>query len=244
MITTNSGKILSKDSRDWKFNFSCVPKKINEIFEGCENSENKAIFVLFSNQLNLNSKIVERAAFETKIDSVISKLGLSSKCPVICLFATARDEFRKPCKGMWNILKEDFLDKYGCEIDMSGSFFVGDAAGRITSWKPGRSADWSSVDRKFALNVGLKFYTPEEFFLNEPFSDAFDLGRDPKSIKIQYVNNFNIEEEFANSDCVMIMAVGSPASGKSTFYRKHLKQKNFVHVNLSLIHISEPTRHG
>lgn len=210
----------------------CVPKKINELFEENDNSEEvKSLFVLFSNQLNLNSKVAEKAAFETKIDSVISKLGVSNKCPVICLFATARDEFRKPCKGMWNILIGEFLDKYECKIEMEDSFFVGDAAGRFASWKPGRSADWSSVDHKFAINVGLKFYTPEEFFLNEPAVDTFDLGRDPKTLTVSNCNNFDATNHLDDSNMVMVMAVGSPASGKSTFYHKYLKQKDFVHVN-------------
>jgi bifunctional polynucleotide phosphatase/kinase len=42
--------------------------------------------------------------------------------------------------------------------DKSASFFVGDAAGRqYTSNK----SDFSSTDRKWALNVGIPFFTPE-----------------------------------------------------------------------------------
>jgi bifunctional polynucleotide phosphatase/kinase len=228
---------LSKDPRDWKFNLPCVPKKITELFEEKDNDnpEVKSIFVIFSNQLNLNSKVAERASFETKIDSVISKLSVSNKCPVICLFATARDEFRKPCKGMWSILKEEFLDKFECKIQMEDSFFVGDAAGRFASWKPGRSADWSSVDHKFAINVGLKFYTPEEFFLNESTINTFDLGRDPKTLVISNCKNFDIDNLFDNSNNLMVMAVGSPASGKSTFYHQYLKSMNFVHINRDIL---------
>jgi bifunctional polynucleotide phosphatase/kinase len=37
--------------------------------------------------------------------------------------------------------------------DKNTSFFVGDAAGRAD--------DFASTDRKFALNVGVQFYTPE-----------------------------------------------------------------------------------
>lgn len=37
--------------------------------------------------------------------------------------------------------------------DKSSSYFVGDAAGRAD--------DFASTDRKFALNVGIQFYTPE-----------------------------------------------------------------------------------
>jgi hypothetical protein len=37
--------------------------------------------------------------------------------------------------------------------DMAKSYFVGDAAGRPD--------DHSGTDRKWAMNAGLKFYTPE-----------------------------------------------------------------------------------
>lgn len=48
---------------------------------------------------------------------------------------------------------------------MGSSFYCGDAAGREAKWAPGKKKDHSSVDRLLATNVGLKFYTPEEFFL-------------------------------------------------------------------------------
>ena len=219
-----------------------VPKAIHDLFENTatDQPEAQSSFVLFSNPLNLNSKDTERAAFESKIDSVISKIGISGKCPVICLFATARDQYRKPCTGMWKIIKEDFLDKSGCIIDIERSFFVGDAAGRLASWKPGKSADWSSVDRKFAVNIGLKFYTPEEFFLQEAIVPSFDLGRDPKSLPASlcvegdtfiFSSEDDFDFHFQAESILMVIAVGSPASGKSTFYQRHFKPRNFVHVN-------------
>ena len=48
---------------------------------------------------------------------------------------------------------------------MSSSFYCGDAAGREENWAPKKKKDHSSVDRLLALNLGLKFYTPEEYFL-------------------------------------------------------------------------------
>lgn len=133
---------------------------------------------------------------------------------------------------MWNILKEEYLDKLDCKIILEESFFVGDAAGRFAGWKQGRSADWSSVDHKFALNIGLKFYSPEEFFLNEPSTESYDLGRDPRTIlEPKESKEFVFEDHFNTSEVIMIMAVGSPASGKSTFYSKHLKHRNIVYIN-------------
>ena len=48
---------------------------------------------------------------------------------------------------------------------MSLSFYCGDAAGREENWAPKKKKDHSSVDRLLAINCGLKFYTPEEYFL-------------------------------------------------------------------------------
>ncbi len=48
---------------------------------------------------------------------------------------------------------------------MKDSFYCGDAAGRPKTET--RPKDFSDSDIKFAANVGLKFLTPEELFLDE-----------------------------------------------------------------------------
>lgn len=204
-----------------------VPKKIKE---SLEDAKKEVIFVLFSNQLNLNSKISERAAFESKIDSVISKLGINGICPIISLFSTKRDNYRKPCIGMWNILKNEILKTKQCTISESASYFVGDAAGRLANWKPGKSADWSGVDRKFALNVGLTFLTPEEHFLNEPQNTSFDLGRNPKSFS--NTHEFDTNRLYRDdTEMEMIIVVGLPASGKSTLFKRFFESMDYTRVN-------------
>lgn len=52
-------------------------------------------------------------------------------------------------------------------MDLNESFYVGDAAGREQNWMPKKKKDFSSADRLFALNVGLKFHTPEAHFLKQ-----------------------------------------------------------------------------
>lgn len=50
-------------------------------------------------------------------------------------------------------------------IDKANSFYVGDAAARPKDWAIGRKKDHSSADRLMALNINIKFETPEEHFL-------------------------------------------------------------------------------
>ena len=68
------------------------------------------------------------------------------------------DIYRKPNIGMYEVV-EALYRQAGYEIDMASSVFVGDAAGRVGG--RGVSKDHSDTDYKFALNVGLKFLTPE-----------------------------------------------------------------------------------
>lgn len=51
----------------------------------------------------------------------------------------------------------------GVEIDLAESMYIGDAAGRPAVGK--KKKDFSFSDRLFALNIGVKFLTPEEHFL-------------------------------------------------------------------------------
>jgi bifunctional polynucleotide phosphatase/kinase len=52
------------------------------------------------------------------------------------------------------------------ELNLDECIYVGDAAGRKKS-KTYKRNDFSDSDYKFALNCQFKFFTPEEFFLNE-----------------------------------------------------------------------------
>lgn len=109
--------------------------------------------------------------------------------PMIIIASLAEDSFRKPRIGMWEIfgelLKERIKSQSESEggglldqrlslkvddlIDIQNSKFVGDAAGRIAGDFKGKKVekDWNDTDRKFALNAGLDFLEPEQFFLGE-----------------------------------------------------------------------------
>eukprot|EP00210_Caulerpa_lentillifera_P002574 g2469.t1 len=101
--------------------------------------------------------------------------------PMDIYISTSRDTFRKPETGMWDF----FLNKHQ-EVDKKLSFYVGDAAGR--------PKDFSDSDLKFAENIGLAFFTPEDYFTSEtlslndpkeaasisPQNDSLVIGRNPR----------------------------------------------------------------
>jgi len=74
--------------------------------------------------------------------------------------------YRKPDTGLWKLLLDDILNLKQDRIDMKESFYCGDAAGR----KKKPFNDHSSDDLIFSINLRLKFYTPEMFFLNKPIN--------------------------------------------------------------------------
>jgi bifunctional polynucleotide phosphatase/kinase len=108
-------------------------------------------------------------------------------------------------------------------------FFCGDAAGRAKNWKPGCKKDHSCSDRKFAANIGLNFYTPEEYFLEEKAA-PFEWGSiNPLSLCTNIVPPK--KKEYHSSDLEMIIMIGPPASGKSTFSERYFVPHGYERVN-------------
>jgi bifunctional polynucleotide phosphatase/kinase len=123
-----------------------------------------------------------------------------------------KDEFRKPMPGMWYALEKIF-EQDGVTIgtpssylpqarstgllrilDKEQSYYVGDAAGRVYSKT---KKDFASTDRKWALNLDLKFFTPEEYFLglnpNTTFElPGFNVSTLPQRMSLPLPSSFNL----------------------------------------------------
>ena len=106
-------------------------------------------------------------------------------------------------------------------IDLEKSFYVGDAAGRKN--------DFSCSDRKFAFNIGINFYTPEEFFLNhkKEINFIFD-GFNPYTYC-----QISDDIKFKNNTKELIILTGPPCSGKSTFYQDNYN--NYEYINRDIL---------
>jgi bifunctional polynucleotide phosphatase/kinase len=143
--------------------------------------------------------------------------------PFRLLAACAKDRYRKPMPGMWYEIERIFMEQ-NVEIDKNNSFFVGDAAGRVH--------DFASTDRKWALNVGIPFYTPEEYFL--------DLPHTPYELPGFHVSSLAPTEPLSPSNATivpnpskpeLVLFTGFPCLGKSSFYRKHFAPVGYIHIN-------------
>jgi predicted kinase len=124
-----------------------------------------------------------------KLIEKIVEVITSIGLPIFIYIALKDDEYRKPNIGMWKLFRKSYPHPF------EHFTFVGDAAGR--------SSDFSDSDLMFLENVRVSegksegkfsFKTPEEYFIEKG-------------------SNIPIP------DVGMIILIGYPASGKSTFAR-------------------------
>ncbi|KAK6039450.1 DNA 3'-phosphatase [Cooperia oncophora] len=160
LITTKSGKVFPVDNSDWRIMYDKISPHLKKLY----NEENFKI-VIFTNQKGIQSGKVDKNGFKRKVETIITKLGV----PAQAFVSIGEGHYRKPCTGMWKELEEANGE---VAIDVSKSLYVGDAAGRHKT-KARPKKDHSCADRFFAANVGLKFQTPEEFFLDRDESEPW-----------------------------------------------------------------------
>ncbi|KAF8163100.1 polynucleotide kinase 3 phosphatase-domain-containing protein [Crassisporium funariophilum] len=210
-------KLATTGKPTWEWWRSSIPGKLKELHES------GYALIIISNQA------IKPAALKVWKEK-IPLIGEALKDVPFRLFAaTQRDQYRKPMPGMWNELERIFADE-GIQIDKSASFFVGDAAGRqYTQAK----ADFSSTDRKWALNIGLTFYTPEEYFLKLPphknyTLPGFHVSSLPDLPLITPTSSPIIHNPRKQE---LVLFVGYPSLGKTSFFRQHFQPEGYLHIN-------------
>ena len=182
------------------------------------------------------------------------------RVPCYIFSALAKDNYRKPHPGMWDAFMHIWTRELGrskMEIALAGrdscldvSFYVGDFAGRQAE---GRIAkDFKDTDRKFAINAGLKFFTPEEFFSGAMRNNKFKLeGFNARAFLSETQGESAVcqsalgqETDDVHTDLSqpeptfppggaleVILFVGPPGSGKTSYYERHFKPREYVWIN-------------
>ena len=213
LISTKSKKKYPISADDW-IEINNSKNRLTELFKTNH-------IIIFSNQSKMNG---QEETIKSKFEQIINYFQL----PLTVYISSNYDHYRKPNIGMFQLMLKEY---YNDDINNINSFiFVGDAAGRPKTKK--HPKDFSCSDRKFGYNISyfydknFEFKTPEEYFNNEP-EEPFEWNEFDKSTikfdeKIDFIPSKTQE---------MILFVGYPASGKSSFYENYLKPAKYVHIN-------------
>uniref|UniRef100_A0A7N6FAV2 PNK FHA domain-containing protein n=1 Tax=Anabas testudineus TaxID=64144 RepID=A0A7N6FAV2_ANATE len=220
IITTKSGKVFPTAPDDWKILYPEIQPKLASLLK----KGYKVVF--FTNQMGIAKGKLRPEVFKSKVEDILVTL----KLPVQVFVAAGPGIYRKPVTGMWNHLCDKAND--GVTVDKKESLFVGDAAGRPENWAPGKKKkDFSCSDRLLALNIGLQFYTPEEYFLGWKRAPYSLPDFDPRKLDSNARLYDPPSASLTSIKTEVIVAVGFPASGKSTFFHTHIIPKGYVYVN-------------
>lgn len=216
IIKTKSGKDFAENSDDWEFFDKTIPKKLKELYK------KKFMIIIFSNQKGIKLKKTDPNEWKCKIENIEKDIGVPIK-----IYASIGDDiYRKPSPKFFWILKDEVqLNKIN--FNNKESFYCGDAAGRKVSKN---IKDFSDSDYKFALNCGLHFITPEEYFKGEEkikYNINYPIDFNKLSYG-QWTYNF-VPIKLPQKE--MIIMVGFPGSGKSKFVEKYLLPHKYIRIN-------------
>jgi len=220
IITRKSGAKFPINADDWIFlNDKVVPCLKKLAADGFK-------IVIFTNQMGVTTGKSKIEDIKKKVANIAAAMDIEMQV----LAATGEDEYRKPGLGMWTLFNQKFNGNI--KVDMKVSFYCGDAAGR----KDGKHKDFSDSDLKFGLNVGLPFKTPENLFFGE--KDKIEVkGFNPSTVPETGELIVGKGDKVAFVEKEMVLMVGAPGSGKSTFCVNYLPK--YVRVNRDTLKTKE-----
>ncbi|GAA6005125.1 hypothetical protein JCM11491_002585 [Sporobolomyces phaffii] len=147
--------------------------------------------------------------------------------PLHAFFSTGYDVYRSPCVGVWLEYEREWNG--GQAVNLKKSLLVSHASG------VGR-LDYA---RKFASNVALPFHIPGAFFHGEDVDAPWSLqGWNPKKFAHSewlYMPTSTPliprqRSEFDDPIADVVLFVGPPASGKTSFYYRHFEKHGYERI--------------
>lgn len=225
LVKPKGKRTIPKDKNDWQLWDSCI-KKVLQKYKKANYS-----FVIMSNQ-NLRMKDKQNI-IKYRTEQFIKTVD----CDFLVFFAMQKNVFRKPHTGLWPVLCAMYKNANQPLPIKSNCVYIGDAAGRNSQY--GMKKDHSDSDRAFAYNLGIAFAVPESFFLKHGKSKLRKMQWTSSIIapelrsELIAKNNQLAEKnpkvlyalsKLPVSDVYVIIMIGMPCSGKST-YAQSLEKK-------------------
>lgn len=183
--------------------------------------------VVISNQLHGSKIIID--AIKRKLEEFIEL----QKIPMLAFFALKPNRLSKPHTGLWKLLNAYYVAKG--KVKIHKACVVSDYGGRLIenvkrNGKVTVTADISDVDRAFASNIDIPFYTIAEY-LDNAKKEKFiwsnkALSPELRALYVEKLSQYRNPNIFAKlaelgeSDRYMIMIMGAPCSGKTTLARE------------------------
>jgi bifunctional polynucleotide phosphatase/kinase len=204
LIRPRGGRKFPTSAADWTWN---IP--FPTLLHNLRRYRMSYNLVIFSNQGTLKTDEAVAEFVQKKVNVILSHLETPPDGPgvpvSVFLARGMQSRYRKPNDKMWSL----YCRAAGLAPDPIDCF-VGDAAGRM--------ADFSDSDRKFALNVGSQFQTPEQFFGPggarplPPVANPADTWMRPVASPV-FV--------FQNRPEIVVLH-GCPSCGKTTWTLRHI----------------------
>jgi bifunctional polynucleotide phosphatase/kinase len=89
--------------------------------------------------------------------------------------------------------------------------------------------------RDLASNIGIDFKTPEEFFRNEP-PESYERIFEPLKFLSDRDDDSGESAVFVKRNPQeLVISVGSPGAGKSTFYWETMKPLGYERINQDIL---------
>lgn len=200
LVRSKSGKKMISSVDDIKLNYDNIPNILNKL------KKNNYQIIIFSNQKGISTKKTSEKEIKERFNKFFKLVNMK----VLTYIATSNDYYRKPHTNMFILFK----NKFKKEIDLGKSFYIGDAGGRYK--------DFAISDRAFAYNLNVIFATPEEIFKDDQSIHWNWKFPDPHT----FIKTIKFKPNLENKE--MILLVGPPSSGKSTFAKTVYKSYKYI----------------
>lgn len=181
-------------NKAWRLKFKNVERKLKNLHE------KKYKIAIFTDRIGLTKNAAAQKAFQRKIEHFLKHVNTPAQ-----IFIATSHKKQKPIPTMWQLATERLNGNLTIEPDRC--FYVGG----------------SLVDRLFAANVEIKYYTSEEYFFQKEVPTFEMPAFDPRVRDVKSVFSFMVcgRQEVA-------VIVGRPCSGKTFFCTSYLLDYHYI----------------